>query len=877
MSRTRAKREPKFGKKKIISTAMAVNYSSSEHGRTLKEHPETMFQNDSAKNMEKLVHVFYEFPPLLMAKLNEQRNSACMCDVTIITKDRKSFRAHRAVLAASSRFLERELSLLHEEKSEAVIHLGMISSETFITLLNLMYTSKLSLMKDNAADVLLAAEILGLELEQVTALCRQFLRSHITSKSVARGTESDESVSNVLRDENNNHDISFYKGTTNSYKRGQSEESSSGVSSCSSLANFTKDGEAEDMTVFCPSSSYADEKQSVVPKHRPVSLSETPSSTPKEIEVSRPASAPTYTEDISKSNDSEDEIIVDDLPQDTNNVDLFEIATPSSVFSYDQKNCVNSTNAEQSTQSSQYKIKSEVQLLPEYYPQFQNVTTNMASSANYDEKAKYFNDDAKHSHPSHSDVTNSSKSDARYCYSQSTQQQVPSTLFPFVASNRRSYENSLRSSSEYVDLNSLTVPSRKKAKNADHTLSSSYLNSPTLPIQGSYQDPSSFWASLYMLRSQALNRVNFFGANYGLPTSTAKSVGTGDEAQKITTLAGSPPLYPRRHLQHSKSMVTPNALLCRLCRLEFTSEWALSMHYNLCHPMSFCRSQNPSSLTSPNIDGTKNHGDQSSHTPFSTRQIPLMRSTSTPGKIDTQLHSENKESNAEMIGLSDYKSAVQTPAVHKCYHCKKEFDSIFLLRKHRSTEHMKRPFRCHRCESAFPNKAGLNVHLRSHTGERPYRCKVCNKAFTQLGHVQRHQKVHTGEKPYECPLCQARVRDKASMHYHILAHRGVKPFQCDQCDARFTKRSSLVKHKNVHTGSFLYQCPQCKASFREKASLSRHVRSQHKDPCFTVSSDFVNNSATTMETSQVLSLDLSAKPSTAVNLCMDNANEIRVA
>lgn len=107
--------------------------------------------------------------------------------------------------------------------------------------------------------------------------------------------------------------------------------------------------------------------------------------------------------------------------------------------------------------------------------------------------------------------------------------------------------------------------------------------------------------------------------------------------------------------------------------------------------------------------------------------------------------------------------------------------------------------------------------------------------------------MHTGEKPYQCPLCQARVRDKASMHYHILAHQGVKPFKCDQCDARFTKRSSLVKHKNVHTGSFLYQCPQCKASFREKASLSRHVRSQHKDPCFTVSSNYVSALADSTE------------------------------
>ena len=40
----------------------------------------------------------------LMKRLNIQRKQICLCDITLVTKDDREFKAHRNVLSAASQF-----------------------------------------------------------------------------------------------------------------------------------------------------------------------------------------------------------------------------------------------------------------------------------------------------------------------------------------------------------------------------------------------------------------------------------------------------------------------------------------------------------------------------------------------------------------------------------------------------------------------------------------------------------------------------------------------------------------------------------------------------------------------------------------------------
>ncbi|KAG7225178.1 hypothetical protein INR49_014736, partial [Caranx melampygus] len=97
----------------------------------------------------------------VLLSLEEQRRQGILCDVTVLVEGRE-VRAHRAVLAASSRyFLQALLGHNMHGEAEPIISLPhKVTAKGFAPLLQFAYTAKLVLSRENIHDVILCADFL---------------------------------------------------------------------------------------------------------------------------------------------------------------------------------------------------------------------------------------------------------------------------------------------------------------------------------------------------------------------------------------------------------------------------------------------------------------------------------------------------------------------------------------------------------------------------------------------------------------------------------------------------------------------------------------------------------------------------------------------
>ncbi|KAL6105072.1 bach2 [Pungitius sinensis] len=119
----------------------------------------------------------------VMLSLEEQRRQGILCDVTVLVEGRE-VRAHRAVLAASSRYFLQALlghNGAHGE-AEPIINLpDKVSAEGFAPLLQFAYTAKLVLSRENIHEVILCADFLGIH--NLEDSCFKFLQDQLQNDS----------------------------------------------------------------------------------------------------------------------------------------------------------------------------------------------------------------------------------------------------------------------------------------------------------------------------------------------------------------------------------------------------------------------------------------------------------------------------------------------------------------------------------------------------------------------------------------------------------------------------------------------------------------------------------------------------------------------
>ncbi|XP_061824967.1 transcription regulator protein BACH2-like [Nerophis lumbriciformis] len=119
----------------------------------------------------------------VLLSLEEQRRQGVLCDVTVLVEGRE-VRAHRAVLAASSRYFLQAL-LGHKGppgEQEPIINLpDKVTAKGFAPLLQFAYTAKLVLSRENIHEVILCADFLGVH--NLEDSCFRFLQAQLQNDS----------------------------------------------------------------------------------------------------------------------------------------------------------------------------------------------------------------------------------------------------------------------------------------------------------------------------------------------------------------------------------------------------------------------------------------------------------------------------------------------------------------------------------------------------------------------------------------------------------------------------------------------------------------------------------------------------------------------
>ena len=99
----------------------------------------------------------------LMKRLNMQRQQSYFCNITLVAKEGREFKAHRNVLSAASPFFSKLLQSEMKEKEEGVIRFEEISKSILSDVLEFIYTGSVEINEKNAGDLIIAAEYLLLE------------------------------------------------------------------------------------------------------------------------------------------------------------------------------------------------------------------------------------------------------------------------------------------------------------------------------------------------------------------------------------------------------------------------------------------------------------------------------------------------------------------------------------------------------------------------------------------------------------------------------------------------------------------------------------------------------------------------------------------
>jgi len=120
----------------------------------------------------------------LSKRLNMQRRQDHLCDITLMTKDGKEFKAHRNVLSAVSPFFSKLLQSNMKENREGIVRFEEISGTVMKDVLEFIYTGSVEVTQENCKDLIAAASYLvipGLKTLSGQFLERQLSKSNCIS------------------------------------------------------------------------------------------------------------------------------------------------------------------------------------------------------------------------------------------------------------------------------------------------------------------------------------------------------------------------------------------------------------------------------------------------------------------------------------------------------------------------------------------------------------------------------------------------------------------------------------------------------------------------------------------------------------------------
>ena len=139
----------------------------------------------------------------LVKRLNMLRGQDYLCDITLVTKDDKEFKAHRNVLSAASPFFFKLFQSDMKENREGVVRFEEISGAVMEDVLEFIYTGSVEITQENCKDLIAAANYLlipGLKNLSGRFLERQISKSNCVSTFYfAEMYQCDELITNTRK------------------------------------------------------------------------------------------------------------------------------------------------------------------------------------------------------------------------------------------------------------------------------------------------------------------------------------------------------------------------------------------------------------------------------------------------------------------------------------------------------------------------------------------------------------------------------------------------------------------------------------------------------------------------------------------------------
>ena len=139
----------------------------------------------------------------LAKRLNMLRRQDHLCDITLVTKDDKEFKAHRNILSAASPFFCKVLQSDMKENREGIVRFEEISGAVMEDVLEFIYTGSVEVTQENCKDLIAAANyllILGLKKLSGRFLQRDISKSNCFSTFYfAEMYQCDELITNTRK------------------------------------------------------------------------------------------------------------------------------------------------------------------------------------------------------------------------------------------------------------------------------------------------------------------------------------------------------------------------------------------------------------------------------------------------------------------------------------------------------------------------------------------------------------------------------------------------------------------------------------------------------------------------------------------------------
>ena len=117
----------------------------------------------------------------LAKRLNMLRRKDHLCDITLVTKGDKEFKAHRNVLSAASPFFFKLLQSDMKENREGIVRFEEISGAVMEDVLEFIYTGSVEVTQENCKDLIAAANYLLIP--GLKKLSGQFVEQQITKSN----------------------------------------------------------------------------------------------------------------------------------------------------------------------------------------------------------------------------------------------------------------------------------------------------------------------------------------------------------------------------------------------------------------------------------------------------------------------------------------------------------------------------------------------------------------------------------------------------------------------------------------------------------------------------------------------------------------------